>query len=180
VASPVPAQERLRGWLCGSFPFGRRPHADSRVRLTKGQRTHNSGRGGVLSSRVPTTSGMALQWPGWKHNGGDGRTGPKMTEESCFPGLMSRCCPAWARGRRLYLFRGFRHPLSRGATWRPYRRGRHTVTVLTLALPHSPLPVPGMASQGGLVEQRHDMIPQRCQRAGVARIHLLTWASVAC
>jgi hypothetical protein len=104
VASPVPAQERLRGWPCGSSPFSRRPYVDLRVRLTKGQRTHNSGHGGVLSSRVPTTPVMALQCPGWQHSGGDGCTGPKVMEESCFTGLMSRCCPARVRGRHSYLF----------------------------------------------------------------------------
>jgi hypothetical protein len=174
VASPVPAQEWLRGRPCGSFPFDCRPYAGSRVRLTKGQRAHNSGRGGVLSSQVPTAPGMALQCLGWQHSGGDGRTRPKVTEESRFTGLISRCCPARARGRRPYLFRGFRRPLSRGAAWRPCRSGRHSVRELTLALPHSSRTVPGMAPQGGLAEQRRDMIPRRCQRAGMARIRLLT------
>jgi hypothetical protein len=57
--------EAASGWSCGSFPFGRRPYADSRVRLTEGQWTHNGGRGGVLSSRAPISRGMALQCPGW-------------------------------------------------------------------------------------------------------------------
>jgi hypothetical protein len=180
MASLVPAQEQLRGWPCGSFPFGRHPYADSRVRLTKGQRTHNNSRGGVLSFRVPTTPGMALQCLGWQHSGGDGRTGPKVMEESRFTGLTSRCFPARARGRRPYLFRGFRRPLSRGATWRPYKSGRHSVTELTLAFPHSSRTLPGMAPQGGLAEQHQDMIRRRCQRAGMVRIHLLTWAPAAC
>jgi hypothetical protein len=47
-------------------------------------------------------------------------------------------------------------------------------------LPHSSRTVPGMASQGGFVEQRRDTIPRRCQRAGVAGIHLFTQASAAC
>jgi hypothetical protein len=47
--------------LCGNFPFDRHPYADSRVRLTGGRKVHSSRRGGVLSSRAPTRSGMALQ-----------------------------------------------------------------------------------------------------------------------
>jgi hypothetical protein len=137
VASLVPPQKWLRGWPCGSFPFGRRPYADSRVRLTEGQWTHSSGHGDVLSSRVPTVPGMVLQCLGWWHSSGDGRTGPKVTEETRSTGLMSRCCPARARGRRLYLFRGFCRPLSRGMTWGSYGSGRHSVTELTLAFPHS-------------------------------------------
>jgi hypothetical protein len=76
-----------------------------------------------------------------------------------------------ARGRRPYSFRGFRRPLSRGVTCRLYGSGRHSVTELTLAFPHSSPAVPGMAAWGGLAEHRRDTIPKRCQRAGVARIH---------
>jgi hypothetical protein len=72
MTNPVPAQERLRGWLCGNFLFGRRPYADSRVQLTEGRKVHSSGRGDVLSSRVPTAPGRVLQCPGWLHSGGDG------------------------------------------------------------------------------------------------------------
>jgi hypothetical protein len=110
--------------------------------------------------------------PGMAAQRRDGRTRPKVTEETRSTGLMSRCCPARAWGRRSYLFRGFRRPLSRGATRRPYGSGRHSITELTLAFPHSSRIVPGMASRGGLAEQRRDMIPKRCQRAGVARILL--------
>jgi hypothetical protein len=148
----VPAQERLRGWLCGDFPFGRRLYA---------------GRGGVLSSRVPTTSGMALQCPGWLHSGGDDRTGPKVTGETCSIGLMSRCCPALARGRCLYPFRGFRRPLSR------VRRAGRTGAGGTVdtGLTAQRRTVAEMAAQGRRsAEQRRDMIPRRCQRAGVAGI----------
>jgi hypothetical protein len=81
VACPVSVQERLRGWRCGSFFPGRRPYADLRVRLTGGRKVHNSRRGDVLSSRTPTASGVALQFPGWRRGSGDGRTGPTMTEE---------------------------------------------------------------------------------------------------
>jgi hypothetical protein len=75
-----------------------------------------------------------------------------------------------ARGRRSYSLRGFRRPLSRGVACRSYVSGRHSVTELTLAFPHSSPAVPGMAARGGLAEQRRDTIPRRCQRAGVARI----------
>jgi hypothetical protein len=52
-------------------------------------------------------------------------------------GQMSWCCPAREQGRRPYLFRGFRHPLSIGTTWGSYGSGRHSVTELTLAFSHS-------------------------------------------
>jgi hypothetical protein len=117
----------------------------------------------VLSDGA-TAPGMVAQRRGWHRAGGD--------KETRSTGLMSRCCPTRARGRHSYLFRGFRRHLSRGATWRSYGSGRHSVTELTPALPHSSRTVPGMAGQGGLAEQRRDMIPRRCPRAGVARIRL--------
>jgi hypothetical protein len=85
---------------------------------------------------------------------------------------MSWHCPAQAQGKRLYLFRGFHRPLSRGATWRLYGSGRHIVTKLTPAFPHSSHTVLRMAAHGGFVEQRRDMIPRWCQRAGMAGICL--------
>jgi hypothetical protein len=72
MACPVLAQEQLRGWLCGNFPFGRRSYADSRVRLTEDREVHSRGRGNVLSPRVPAAPGMAAQGLGWLHSGGDG------------------------------------------------------------------------------------------------------------
>jgi hypothetical protein len=130
---------------------------------------HSSGRGGVSLSWASTVPGMALQCLGWWHSGGDGRTGPKVTHST---GPTSRRRPERARGRRSYPFQGFHRPLSRGATWWWYGSGRHSVTELTLVFPHSSRTVPGMATQGGLVEQCRDMIPRRCQRAGVAGIRL--------
>jgi hypothetical protein len=112
MVSPVPAQERLRGWPCGSFPFGHRPYAGPRVQLTEGRRVHNSGRGDVLSSWVPTAPGMVLQRTGWWHSGGDGYTGPSVMEETRSTGLTSRCCPVWAQDGCLCPFRGFHRPLS--------------------------------------------------------------------
>jgi hypothetical protein len=132
---------------------------------------HSSRDGDLLSSRAPTAPGMVLQCWGWWHNGGDGRTGLEVAEETCSTSPTSRRRPVQARGRRLYPFRGFRRPLSRGAVCRPYGSGRHSVRELTPAFPHSSSTVPGMASRGGLAEQRRDMIPRWCQRTGVARIH---------
>jgi hypothetical protein len=82
VASPLPVQERFRGKWCGSLLFGRRPCVSSRVGLTKGWRLHSSGCGDVLSSWAPTVLGMVLQCSGWWNNGGDGRKGPTVTEET--------------------------------------------------------------------------------------------------
>jgi hypothetical protein len=42
---------------------------------------------------------------------------------------------------------------------------------MTPSFPHSTRTTPRVAAQCGLVEQRRDMIPRRCQRAGVAGIH---------
>jgi hypothetical protein len=64
--------------------------------------------------------------------------------------------------------------------WRPYGSGQHSAMELTPAFPHSSRTVPRMAAQGGLAEQRRDMIHRRCQRADMARIHLLTQVPAAC
>jgi hypothetical protein len=119
---------------------------------------HNNGCGGVSSSRASTAPEMVLQCLGWWHSGRDGRTGLEEMEETRSTGLMSWHCPAQAQGKRLYLFRGFHRPLSRGATWRLYGSGRHIVTKLTPAFPHSSHTVLRMAAHGGLVEQCRDMI----------------------
>jgi hypothetical protein len=129
MVSHVPTQERLRGWLCGSFPSGHRPYAGSRVQLTEGRRVHSSGHDDVLSSRVPTTPGMVLQHAGWLHradgDGGDALHWPDVTTSS-------RVGAGWGSV-----------PLSRvllssfeGVARRPYGRGWYSVTELTLALLH--------------------------------------------
>jgi hypothetical protein len=161
AASPVPLQERLRGWRCGSFSFGHRPYAGSRVRLTEGRMMPNNGRGDVSSSWAPTTLGMAPQYSGWQYSGGFGRIGPELVEETRSTSPMSWCCPVRARGRRPYPFRGFRRPPSRGAASRPYGSGRHSVMEFTPAFPHSSPTAPRMAARGGLAEQRRDAIPRR-------------------
>jgi hypothetical protein len=86
------------------------------------------GDGDVLSSRAPTAPRMALRCPGWEHNGGDGRTGSELMEETRSTGPTSRRRPARARGRLPYPFQGFRRPLSRGAACTPYGSGRHSAT----------------------------------------------------
>jgi hypothetical protein len=113
MACPVPIQERLRRWRLRSFPCGRRPYADLGVQLMGGCRAHSSRRGSVLSPCNPTASGMALQCPRWHRDGGDGRAGPMVTEETRLTGLTSRCGPGQAWNRRPSLFRGFRCPLLR-------------------------------------------------------------------
>jgi hypothetical protein len=117
--------------------FGLCLYTDSRVGLTEDRRLHNGGHGGVPSSRAPTVPGMTLQCLGWRHSGGDGRAGPEVMEETCSAGLTSRHRPGWVRGRWWYPFRGFHRPLSRGATWRRYGSGRHSVMELTPAFLHS-------------------------------------------
>jgi hypothetical protein len=74
----------------------RRSCVSSRVELTEGRRSHNSGRGDVLSSWTPTTPGMVLQCPGWWRGVGDGCTGPMATEETRLTGSTSRRRPVRA------------------------------------------------------------------------------------
>jgi hypothetical protein len=58
----------------------------------------------VLSSWVPTASGMVLQCSGWWRSGGDGRTGPMVTEKTCLTGPTSRRRPVRVRDMRSYPF----------------------------------------------------------------------------
>jgi hypothetical protein len=74
---------------------------------------HNSGRGDILSSRVPITLGMVLQHAGWRNSGGDGYTGLTVMEETRSTGLTSRRHPVCSQGGGPYPFRGFRRPISR-------------------------------------------------------------------
>jgi hypothetical protein len=74
---------------------------------------HSSKRGGVLSPRTPTASGMVLQCSGWHRGGEDGRTGPMVAEETRLTGLTSRRCPGQARNMRPSPFQGFCRPPSR-------------------------------------------------------------------
>jgi hypothetical protein len=88
---------------------------------------------GVAMSHRP----VVPQCQGWRCSARDGGTAAGVTEKTRPAGLTSRHRPARARGRHPYLFRGFRCPPSRGATWGSYESGRHSVTDLTPALPHS-------------------------------------------
>jgi hypothetical protein len=147
VACPVSVQERLRGWRCGNFPFSRRPYADSRVQLTGGHKVHRR-RGGVLSPRTPTTSGMALQCQGWRRGGGDGLTGPMVMEGARLTGPTSWRCPGRARNRHSSPFRGFRRPPSRMRRT-AVREWVAQCPELTPALPHSAVQWRGWPYQEG-------------------------------
>jgi hypothetical protein len=146
-------------------PFSGRPHGDSRVPLTGGRTRHNRGRGDVLSPRASTTSGMAMQCPGWCRDGGDGRIGPttmKVTGPAS-PTSRRSLGQTWNRCSSPFegptvLFRG------RGASavreWVAQCDGTnagHVAQHRTVA---------GMASPGELAEQRRGVI-HRCVR-GVA------------
>jgi hypothetical protein len=74
---------------------------------------HSSRRGGVLSPRTPTASGMMLQRPEWRRGSGDGRTGLMVTEETRLTGPTSRRCPGRARNGCMSPFRWFWRPLLR-------------------------------------------------------------------
>jgi hypothetical protein len=63
------------------------------------RRPHNGERGDAPSIWVPTVLGMTLQCLGWRHSGGDGRTGPEATGETCPAGLTSRRRPRWVQSR---------------------------------------------------------------------------------
>jgi hypothetical protein len=97
---------------------------------------HSSRRGGVLSSRTPTASGMALQYPGWRRGSGDGRTGLMVTEGTHLTGPTSWHRPGGVRQASVLLSRV--PPSSfEGAARGPYESGRHSVTELTLASSHN-------------------------------------------
>jgi hypothetical protein len=127
---------------------GHHQYISSRARLTEGWSLHSSGYGEVLSSWAPTAPGMVLQCSGCLYSGGDGRTGPELTEGTRSTSPTSRRRPVRARGRCLYPFRGFRRPFSGGAVCRPYGSGRHSVAELTPTFPHSSPAVPGTAARG--------------------------------
>jgi hypothetical protein len=54
-----------------------------------------------------------MQCPGWRWDGGDGRTGPMATEVIGPAGLTSRRCPVRAWSSRPSSLRGLHRPLSR-------------------------------------------------------------------
>jgi hypothetical protein len=89
-----------------------------------------------LSPRVPTASGMALQCPGWRRDGGDGHTGLMATEETRFTGPDVTAW-TWAGVEQASVPPSRAPPSSfEGVAHQPYESGWHSVTELTLALPH--------------------------------------------
>jgi hypothetical protein len=58
-------------------------------------------------------SGMVMQWPGWRHGGGDGRTGSMAMEVTTPTGLTSWRHPVQAQSSRASSLRGFRRPFLR-------------------------------------------------------------------
>jgi hypothetical protein len=119
AASRVVAPESL---------FEHRPYTNSRAWLMGDQKLHSGKRGDVPSAWVPTVPGTTLQCPGWWHSGRDGRTVPEVTEKTRSASFTSRRRPGRARSWWPYPFRGCHRPLSRGAMWRRYGSGRHSVT----------------------------------------------------
>jgi hypothetical protein len=125
---PVSVQERLRGRRRGILSSGRRVCVSLRVGLMEGR--HSGGRGDVLSSWTPTALGMGMECPGWRHRADDDG------------GVTPHWFGVTASSREGAIQVSV--PLSRvppssfeGAACGPYESGRHSVTELTLALPHS-------------------------------------------
>jgi hypothetical protein len=162
MACPVRIQERLRGWRCGGPLFRDRPCEDLSVPLTRGCTRHNGWRGGVLSPHASTASGTMVQWSGWRHDGGDGRIGPTVTEVTAPAGLTSRRRPVRSRSSRASSlpFRGCSAPAVRKWVVQCYGVvADHAAQCRTTA---------GMASPAVLAEQCQGVIPRRI----VARIRL--------
>jgi hypothetical protein len=103
---------------------------------------------------------MVLQCPGWRRDGGDGRAGPMVTEETRLIGLTSRRGPGQAWNKRPSPFEGSA-VLFRGcgvSTVREWAAQCHGADTRLAAQCRT---VAGMASPGELAEQRRDMIPKR-------------------
>jgi hypothetical protein len=102
MACPVRVQEQFRGWRRRGCPFEGRLRGHSMVPLTWGRTRHSGWCGGVPSPHASTASGVVVQWPGWRRDGGGGRTGPMVMEVTAPAGLTSR--------RRLVRLRSSRAP----------------------------------------------------------------------
>jgi hypothetical protein len=113
MACPMRVQEQLRGWRRRGCPFEGRPRGDSRLPLTCGRTRHSGWHGGVLSPHAYTTSGMVVWWPGWRHDGRDGRTGPMVMEVTAAVGLTSRRRSVRSWSSHAPCLRGLCHPFSR-------------------------------------------------------------------
>jgi hypothetical protein len=143
---------QLEGWADGGLEVTQRRTWRRLVVLGP----HSTGDGA-------TVLGMVAQRRGWPHRAdGDGGDVPHWSNVAA----LSR-----ASARQAFITFS-RVPLSsfEGAACRSYGSGRHSVTELAPASPHSSSTVLGMASRGELAEQRRDMIPRRCQRAGMVGI----------
>jgi hypothetical protein len=101
-------------------------------------------------------------------------------EETRSTGPTSRRRLVRAWGWRLYPFRGFRCPLSRGAACRTYGSGRHSVTEFTPAFPHSSPTAPGMASWGRVGGTAPGYDSQAVSEGSRGEDSLLTRAPAAC
>jgi hypothetical protein len=94
---------------------------------------------------------MALQCPGCRRDGGDGRTGPMATEETRLTGLTSRHGPGSARNRRPSPFEGS-DVLFRGCGAPAIRKCVAQCRGADTGLTAQCRTVAGMASPGGLAE----------------------------
>jgi hypothetical protein len=107
------------------------PYTGSRLWQTGDRKLHNGMRGDVSSAWVPTVLGMARQCLNLQRSDRHDRTGPgvaEVMEKTRSTGLTSRRHPGRALSWWSYTFRGCCRPLSRGATWRRYGNGWHSVT----------------------------------------------------
>jgi hypothetical protein len=162
------------------FLLGRRSYASSKVWLTGVPELHSGRCGGVPSAWVPTGLGVALQYPGWWHSGGDGRTGPMATEEMRFIILTSWRHPGLALGRWSYAFRGCHRPLSEGCNMEDRRGYATQCPGVTLAIPHSNGTAPGMAAQQRVGRIAPGSDPQVVSGGGRGGDLLLTQAPTVC
>jgi hypothetical protein len=96
VSCSATARVRTRGWC-----------------RREALRGYSSWRGGVPSPHASTTSGMAMQWSGWRRDGRDGRTGPMVTEVTAPVGLTSRRRPVRSWSSHESSLRGLYRPFSR-------------------------------------------------------------------
>jgi hypothetical protein len=105
----------------------------------------------------PNNIGMSPQRPAWCGSGRDGCTGLTVTGMTDPAGLTSRHGPASAQKRHS------RVPLAplRGRGVLAVRGRRHSVTKLTLALPHSAEQQRGWPHPRKLAKQRQGVIPKR-------------------
>jgi hypothetical protein len=94
-----------------------------------------------------------------------------VTRETCPTALRHGVVPGGCRVGGRTPFEGVA-VLFRGGGVEEVREWAAQCHGMTPAFPHSTRTTPGMAAQCGFVEQRRDMIPRRCQRAGMARIGL--------